>query len=210
MRILSFSKFLVLSIVLAFTLAGFSFAIPKKVFLNIPFSSQAPFGDWSKVYNEACEEISIIMVMRYVNNRKLTKEQASEEILKLTSYEQKNYGWQWDISTGQVAKIIKNYYKYDKVKIIENVSIETILDALGKGNPIIVPLAGRMMGNPHYKRPGPVYHMIVIKGYDLSTQEFITNDGGTKYGLNYRYKFGVLYNAIHDWSGSFSTIYKGP
>jgi hypothetical protein len=41
--------------------------------------------------------------------------------------------------------------------------------------------------------------MVVIRGYDVDTKEFITNDVGTRQGENYRYPESVLFNAIRDY-----------
>jgi len=53
------------------------------------------------------------------------------------------------------------------------------------------------LGNPYFRTPGPIYHMLVVKGYD--EDEFITNDVGTKRGDGFRYKYDRLISAIHDW-----------
>jgi len=62
-----------------------------------------------------------------------------------------------------------------------------------------VPAAGRELGNPNFTDPGPLYHMLVVRGY--TENNFITNDVGTRKGENYQYKYDVLMNAIHDWNG---------
>ena len=62
---------------------------------------------------------------------------------------------------------------------------------------IIIPAAGRLLGNPYFQTPGPIYHMLVIRGYNAT--EFITNDPGTKRGDGFKYKYQTLINAIHDW-----------
>jgi len=54
-----------------------------------------------------------------------------------------------------------------------------------------------MLKNPNFKAPGPIYHMLVIKGL-TKTGDFITNDNGTRNGHNYIYKPDILYAAIHD------------
>ena len=41
--------------------------------------------------------------------------------------------------------------------------------------------------------------MLVIIGFDDKTGEFITNDPGTKRGAEFRYKYKILLNAIHNW-----------
>jgi len=65
-----------------------------------------------------------------------------------------------------------------------------------------VPLAGRELNNPYFRAPGPIYHMLVIKGYD--SDEFIVNEVGTKRGDSFKYKYDVLINAIHDWNPDWS------
>ena len=47
--------------------------------------------------------------------------------------------------------------------------------------------------------PGPERHNLVIRGYDPTNGEFITNDNGTKRGEAYRYKSDVLISAIRDY-----------
>ncbi|KKR45570.1 MAG: hypothetical protein UT82_C0026G0013, partial [Parcubacteria group bacterium GW2011_GWB1_40_14] len=79
-------------------------------------------------------------------------------------------------------------------------TVDTIKRELAAGNPIIVPAAGRELGNPYFTSPGPLYHMLVIRGY-TSDDKFITNDPGTRRGEEYTYKFDILMNAIHDWNG---------
>jgi hypothetical protein len=68
---------------------------------------------------------------------------------------------------------------------------------LAKGNPVIVPTAGRQLHNPNFRQPGPIYHMLVVKGYE--GDNFITMDVGTRNGYNYVYGQKVLFHAIADW-----------
>ena len=56
------------------------------------------------------------------------------------------------------------------------------------------------MQNPHFQRGGPIYHTIIITGYDDSDGTFITNEPGTRYGKNYRYGQKLLFDAIRDWN----------
>jgi hypothetical protein len=41
--------------------------------------------------------------------------------------------------------------------------------------------------------------MLVIKGYDETQDQFITNDPGTKRGADYRYKTDILISALRDY-----------
>ena len=71
--------------------------------------------------------------------------------------------------------------------------------ALSENKAILIPVAGRMLGNPYFQSPGPIYHMLVIKGY-TKDGDFITNDPGTRNGENYIYSPEVIMNALHDWN----------
>ena len=51
---------------------------------------------------------------------------------------------------------------------------------------------------PNFTPPGPVYHMLVVKGYDA--QNFITNDVGTRKGESYTYTKDVIMKNMHDWN----------
>ena len=57
----------------------------RSVLLNVPFTSQAPFANWDDiVFQNACEEASIIMAMRWVNNQSLTQAEANFEIATIS------------------------------------------------------------------------------------------------------------------------------
>ncbi len=46
--------------------------------------------------------------------------------------------------------------------------------------------------------------MLLIKGY--TQNDLITNDSGTKRGLNYSYDFKTIYNAAADWDHEKKTV----
>ena len=60
--------------------------------LAVPFSAQAPYGDWSLPYLEACEETSALPVDRFYKNETLTPEMVKQEILKMVVWENKTFG----------------------------------------------------------------------------------------------------------------------
>jgi hypothetical protein len=171
--------------------------LPKKFDIKVPFASQAPLGDWSMPYQEACEEASMIMVARYYKNEKLNNNIMAEEILKLVKWEGDN-GYPIDLTAGQTAEVLQEYFGL-KATLNKMVSETEIKKNLVAGNLIIVPLAGRDIGNPYYTQPGPLYHMLLIRGFD--EENFITNDPGTKRGEAYHYRYGDLLWAVHDWVG---------
>jgi hypothetical protein len=148
-------------------------------------------------YQEACEEASMIMAARYYKNEKLDANIMDQEILKLVKWEEGN-GYPMDLTAAQVVEVIQKYYGL-KASLDKMVTETEIKKKLVAGSLIIVPLAGRDIGNPFYNQPGPLYHMLLIRGFD--EENFITNDPGTRRGEGYRYLYGDLLWAVHDWVG---------
>ncbi len=165
--------------------------------LAVPFSAQAPYGDWSAPYGEACEETSALLVDYFYKNKGLTPETAKQEILKIVDWENTTFGYYEHTTAEETSRLIRDYFGYNRVDVDYDISLEDIKTHIIAGRPVIVPLAGRAINNPFYRQPGPIYHMLVIKGI-TKDGNFITNDVGTKRGYNYVYNADVLYNAIHD------------
>lgn len=166
---------------------------------DVPFTSQAPSKDWSEPYQNACEEANIIMAMYWVRNTSLSKDEAKKEILSLVEFQTKNYGYYENTSTIDTAELLKQFYQYEKVEIKNNPNLDDIKKELALSWIVIVPVNGQILNNPYYTPPGPLHHMILIKGYDDKTQEFITNDAGTRRGQNYRFSYQALLKAINDY-----------
>lgn len=170
--------------------------IPDKFSLNILFAQQAPFGNWDAVHEETCEEASMIMIDRYLKHQPLNEQIMEEELQKLLQWEQE-HGYKLDLTAQETVDVLQEYFGVT-ARLSKNVTIDQIKYELSQNKPIIIPAAGRALGNPNFKYPGPIYHMLVIKGYDNS--KFITNDPGTRKGNNYVYPSDRLINAIHDWN----------
>jgi hypothetical protein len=180
-----------------------------KLNIEVPFTSQAPFGDWSDPrLQDACEEASVLMAMKWVNNESLSAQEAREEFFAISKFEEENYGTYRDTSAKDTyERIIKDYYKYDKAELRYDFSLEDIISELDKGNLIIVPTNGKELNNPYYSGAGPDRHMLIVKGYDRSSDEFITNDPGTRHGADFRFTFDNLYSSIRDYpSGNHKPI----
>jgi hypothetical protein len=163
----------------------------------VPFVPQAPFAVWDDLHNEACEEAAMIIVNSWFKDEDLNAHLMEQAILNLVKWEQEN-GYTIDVTADETVKILNDYFKL-KAEAVAEVTIKRIKQEILAGQLIIIPAAGRLLGNPYYRRPGPLYHMLVIRGYDESRGEFITNDPGTKRGEGFRYKYQTLINAIHDW-----------
>ncbi|MCF7845863.1 MAG: C39 family peptidase [Candidatus Peribacteraceae bacterium] len=165
--------------------------------LAVPFSPQAPFADWSLPFAEACEETSALLVDHFYRNAEITPEIANEEILALVEWEKENLGHYEHTNMEETARILREYFGYEKVELSYDISINDLKNKIKEGYPVIVPLAGRQLGNPYYTPPGPIYHVLVVKGI-TKNGDFITNDVGTRRGQNFIYDADVLFDAIHD------------
>lgn len=180
--------------------------LPPSILIQVPFFVQAPLGNWEMPYQEACEEASMIMVHHYLDGSDVTPEQADAEILDLVQWENTEFNYSADITMEEAKRIAEDYYHHT-AQLFYDFSIDDMKKLLAEGHPIILPLAGREVGNPYYSGEGPWYHMLVVTGYDKT--HFITNDVGTKRGHNYRYRYDVLYDAIHNWTGAKEDITQG-
>ena len=110
----------------------------------------------------------------------------------------------------QITKEIgEKYFGLSNLRIIEDFEIVDLKKELVQGNIILIPIAGQELKNPYFSGAGPLYHNLVIVGYDDEKNVFITNDPGTKRGEKYKYKQELLYNAIHDFSGDLTRMSKG-
>lgn len=169
--------------------------IPARLELDVDFASQAPYANWDDLHQEACEEASMITVAKYFKDEELNEQIMETEIQELVKWETEN-DYLIDLTAQESVDIIRQYFNLS-VRLETDVTVDQIKYELSLGNLIIVPAAGRQLGNPYFQTPGPIYHMLVIKGYDQD--EFITNDVGTRRGDSFKYKYNQLISAIHDW-----------
>lgn len=179
--------------------------LPKQSALPVDFFSQAPQGNWGDPFQNACEEMSVLLVDAYLSGKTYTHESITQKLIEFTSYVQ-NQGYAESISVIAVKEIVAQYLNRTSV-IIENPTIQDIEGSIVAGYPVIVPLAGRNLGNPHFMGEGPWYHMLVITGFTDST--FITQEVGTNFGANYEYSKEVILSNIHDYTGIPENIDSG-
>jgi hypothetical protein len=182
--------------------------LPEEINIAIPFTSQAPFAVWDHLHDEACEEASLIMLDAFYKNKKLlNKEDAELAIQNLVQWEKDKYGYFEDTTSEQGVEMLEQFFKLSGVKVVYDITIDDIKNALAQGRPVVVPAAGKLLKNPYFRNGGPLYHMLIIKGYTKDGR-FITNDPGTRRGADFTYDMDALYNAIHDWSDD-KDILKG-
>jgi hypothetical protein len=142
------------------------------------------------------------MVVHYWNKAGAgTMDEIDAELKALVAYEDAN-GYKIDLTMPEMVQITENYFHMsgEVVSNLGNKDVSVIKQYLAEGYPVIIPAAGRLLGNPHFSGAGPIYHNLVLKGYDA--EGFISNDPGIWQGKSYRYGFSTIWNAIHDWNPS--------
>lgn len=178
--------------------------------MKVPFISQAPTGKWDRLHEEACEEASLLIVKYYFDGRELILSgEADTDILKMDKYVKNNFSEKEDLNVSELKKLAENYFELKNSKILKNPKREDMEKELNSGNLIIAPMAGRELNNPFFKTPGPLYHMLVISGYDRNKDIFFTQDPGTKRGADFTYPTKTIMNALHDFPGKKEDILSG-
>lgn len=177
--------------------------------LPVPFTVQAPYGEWDAIHEDACEEAAMIMVKHYLDGTELSTATAEANIQEMIAWQTQN-GYGIDVSAQEMVDIAKAYYGLNG-RVRSDVTVETIKEELAAGNPVILPVAGRELENPYFSGEGPWYHVLVVIGYNEGWlgDTFITNDPGTKRGAHYEYPAQKLVDAVHDWTGVKENIRDG-
>lgn len=178
-----------------------TYNLEPEINLAVPFTVQAPHANWEDPYGDFCEEASVLMAASYIKGWTIPNHDfADRKLHEIKDFELQGFGYHKDTTAEETAVILKEFYKIDKVKVVYDPTESDIKKALSEKKVVIIPAAGRQLGNPYFRQPGPLYHMLVIKGY-TKEDNFITNDPGTRRGADFIYSPSVLMNAIHDWNG---------
>jgi len=170
---------------------------PASLILQVPFTAQAPTNNWSR--NEDCEETSVTMANAYLNGQtgdRMSATDAQKAINELKSWEQVNTGYNANTGADATMHMAQGAFGI-LVTQIKDYTEQDLKNELAKNHVILLPINARKLGNPKYQDNGPLYHMIVVRGYN--SKEFIVNDPGTDSGDGNVYTFATLKNASADW-----------
>ena len=170
--------------------------LPVSVNLAVPFTSQAPEGNWEQPWQDACEEAAILMLDAYYKQYTLSPLFAAGELVKMVEWEESK-GWGRSIAITDVAKV-GEYFIGSKGRIITNPTVTEIKTLLAAGHPVLAMADGKMLENPYFSNGGPEYHALIIRGY--TPTHFITNDPGTKHGEEFVYSYENVMESLHDWN----------
>lgn len=172
----------------------------KSVKLTVPFTPQAPDGQWVEPWKEGCEEAALLMAHAYNQGDRRALLPASEykqKIADMVSWQHQRFGGHYDIGPDEMAIIAKEYLGYQQVKIGVKADLDDLRQELRANRPVIVVGDGRKLKNPYFVQPGPPYHVFLLTGFEGT--DFIANENGTKRGHNYRYSSAILTEALGDY-----------
>lgn len=178
-------------------------------YIDVDFVPQAPFADWGDLrQQEACEEASAFMAVSWATNHDFTYEEARDTFVTMSNWEENNWGYYHDTSAEDTSeRILSMYLGFSNYEVARDISTWDIREELQNGNVVIVPINGQTIGNPYFVQPGPERHMILVVGFDASTNEFITKDPGTRHGDDLRYTESNMSRSLRDYtSGEYAPI----
>jgi hypothetical protein len=180
-------------------LVGAGCGEPKTLTLDVPFTSQAPEGDWSDPWQNACEEASIAMVdAYYAREAALAPRKAAEDILRIFNVKNGSLGPSADESAETIVRMVEALGLDWTARVSADPAVETLEAELDAGHPVIAPVFAPILHN-RIEAPGePDYHAVVLIGYDRDRREFIVNDPGTASGKGLRFGYDLVMDAIHD------------
>ena len=181
--------------------------------LDVPFIGEAPSGNWTGPWKNACEEASIAMVEFFYQNKKSAPLAEAEEFMSMLFAKQDAlYGNNVNSDAKQFKYLIENFASF-KAEIKTNPTIEDIKDQIDDGHPVISMHYGFDLHNPNipFLRTGTSYHAMVIIGYDDLAKQFIVNDDGdTKAGAGHRYEYDLFMNTLHEYDYTTKKAYGVP
>jgi hypothetical protein len=189
--------------------------LPAAFRLGVPFSTQAPNGDWAK-HQHSCEEANLIMVDAYLRGDRsstLDTNAAENAINALTAWQVKYWGSEDDLTNKRLGELASQYYGYQYD--IQPISEDGMKRSIVNGIPVILGVTTHGLGNPHYPNfqthylvPGySVSHYITLVGYD--DQGFILNDPGITPGHGYHVVYKQLLFAVDNLDQQRADLNEG-
>lgn len=187
-------------------------AVPRTVQLPVPFTSQAPLGDWP-ASQHTCEEASLLMVDRFLNGdhsgRLIDPRTATRAINEITMWKPAV-----DLTPQQLGEMAQLHMGW--AYTIQPATRLAMEQQLALGRPLIIGVRTHGLGNPsypgyftHYEQPGwSVSHYLVVVGYD-SSGRFVVNDPGITTGHGYHITFDQLMHAIDDLDHAYPQLNAG-
>jgi hypothetical protein len=186
--------------------------IPTAVLLAVPYTSQAPLGNWA-ARQHTCEEASLVMVDRYLHgdhSGDLIDPQTADSAINQITADKPSV----DLTTVQVGQVAQRYLGWAyKVLPADRLNMK---EQLALGRPLIVGVRTHGLGNAnypgyrtHYEEAGwSVSHYLVVTGYDQA-DTYVLNDPGLTRGHGYHITYDQLMHAIDDLDQAYPELNSG-
>ena len=184
--------------------------LPSQVFLHVPFTKQAPLGNWAQ-HQESCEAANLTMLHFYWTKSTATvldPTTADNWIRMIDSWKP-----QPDLNVRMMGELANKHWGW-AYQVLPN-SPQTIAEQLSQGRPLLAEVRTHGLGNPHY--PGysthyeqtgwSVPHFVTIIGYDRTGVWL--NDPGISLGRGYHISYAQLTHAIADLNQHHPALNNG-
>jgi hypothetical protein len=181
--------------------------------LSAPYTGQAPSGNWDSFHEETCEAAAVLTVGYWYANKYVGSEvqtippaEADQKLHQIVAWERAQFKGV-DLPLTSVAQVGANFYNLDsQVLPIPADNPEAIRQQIAARHPVIIPvmtqlLNGQKINNAYTYHRGPggygVYHLLVLIGYNSSTDQFYADDPGiVPEGKRALYSWSTLSSAI--------------
>ncbi len=174
----------------------------KSIRQSVPFTSQAPRGEWSDPrQQDGCEEASVLMAVFWARQEELTTSVAEREIIAMSDWEKDRFGSYIDTGIQDTAdRLLAGYFNIQNYRIYPQANSSQLIEALDSGAIALLPINGQVFEPFHYTPPGPERHMVVVHGYEEATDSFLVHDPGTSVGNNLTVTRAVLERSWRDYA----------
>lgn len=184
--------------------------LPARILLQVPFTTQAPLGNWAQ-HQESCEAANLTMLVAYWKHDRsvIVDPKAADALIHQID------GWktQLDLTNTLLGKLAHDHFGY-AYQLVQN-DPQVIRKQLSAGRPLLAEVRTHGLGNPnypgystHYEQDGwSVPHFVVIIGYDA--KGVFLNDPGISKGRGYHISFAQLTHAIADLDQHHPALNQG-
>lgn len=183
---------------------------PAHILLQVPFTTQAPLGNWAQ-HQESCEAANLTMLVYYWRHDRsvVIDPKAADALIHQID------GWktQLDLTNTLLGKLAHDHFGYG-YRLVKN-DPQVIREQLAAGRPLLAEVRTHGLGNSnypgyttHYEQAGwSVPHFVVIIGYDA--KGVFLNDPGISKGRGYHISFAQLTHAIADLDQHHPALNQG-
>ncbi len=166
----------------------------SKIELSVPYLSQVPDGIWVNPWANACEEASILMVNAYYEKTEIKNTEAKQAMQAMFAWENENFGKNFDTTAEETGLLVAAKANFS-TEIKNYPTLDEIKDQLRNNRPVIAML-DQFILNQKPRDLNASFHVLVIVGFDDTTQEFIVNDPADSAR---HYPYSRMMEALHDY-----------